>query len=167
MPRVPVPTPVRPGSGSKGFRAPLPLSGGIYGPAASQPPDGAPLGRTDYPQSTASPSRLRFDVTSNLLAKGVAPAAARAAVARQGARNSDITAARSRGSSSLPDGAERPVSARLVYKFRQVLAVIAASADCQLATRAGAVRATIRARRTCRTANLYSHFALKSPAWAS
>ena len=32
-----------------------------FGPAASQPPAGAPLGRGDYPQRTAPPSRLRFD----------------------------------------------------------------------------------------------------------
>jgi len=30
--------------------------------AASQPPDGAPLGRSDYLQSVPLPSRLRFNV---------------------------------------------------------------------------------------------------------
>src|SRR5712672_2405961 len=53
---VPVPTPARPGSGSKGFRAPI-----DYGPAASRPLAGAPLGRSDYLQSARRPSRLRFD----------------------------------------------------------------------------------------------------------
>jgi len=55
---VPVPTPVRPGSGSKGFRALSPPQWGR--PAVSQPPDGAPLGHRDYRQSARPPSRLRF-----------------------------------------------------------------------------------------------------------
>src|SRR5215472_10086363 len=46
---VPVPTPARPGSGSKGCRA----------LAASQPLPGAPLGLVDYPQSDPAPSRPR------------------------------------------------------------------------------------------------------------
>src|SRR4029077_18014350 len=55
---VPVPTPARPGSGSKGCR-----TSHIVEPAVSQPPVGAPLGHGDYPQSAPHTSRLRFDDT--------------------------------------------------------------------------------------------------------
>src|SRR6266851_481436 len=45
--------------------------------AASQPPAGAPLGRSDYPQSVALASRLRFDEGEEGSCDRVASAAGR------------------------------------------------------------------------------------------